>query len=234
METFSVRIGIGHRDREEWLTLDALVDTGASITSAPASQLRELGVERRCTQPFTLADGATRELEVGEARVRAGGREITTLVLFNREGSKPVLGALALQGMFLSVDPVEQRLVPVEGWLAGGPAKGGSPRGFPANAEWAIDEMPALPLNVGLAMVRTAARELVGLHGVDAGLVRQHRLAAQEADNKWQAQQSQRKNEAAQRFRIRAKGCAALASALGGGYVVGTVATLVIEHLLLA
>ena len=59
---FNVEIGIGHRDREEWKTLDALVDTGASVTAAPASLLRELGVERRWTQSFTLTDGATREM----------------------------------------------------------------------------------------------------------------------------------------------------------------------------
>ncbi len=118
MGLFNVEIGIGHRDREDWETLDALVDTGASITAAPASLLRGLGVERRWTQSFTLADGVTREMEIGEARVRAGGREVTTLVLFNDEGSPPLLGALALEGLFLGVDPVEKRLIPVGGWLA--------------------------------------------------------------------------------------------------------------------
>ena len=35
MGTFNVEIGIGHRDREEWETLDALVDPDAFITAAP-------------------------------------------------------------------------------------------------------------------------------------------------------------------------------------------------------
>lgn len=230
MGMFNVEIGIGHRDREEWKTLDALVDTGASVTAAPASLLRELGVERRWTQSFTLTDGATREMEVGEARVRAGGREVTTLILFNHEGSMPVLGALALEGMFLSVDPVAQRLVPVGGLLAGAAAIGDSSRSFPANAEWTIGEMPAMPLDVGLAMVRWASMEQHIRYGeFDSALVMQHRLAVQEAANKWQAQQSQRKNEAAQRFFVRAKGWATLGFAFGGGSVI----TLVIEHLLL-
>jgi clan AA aspartic protease len=118
MGLFNVEIGIGHRDREDWETLDALVDTGASVAAAPASLLRRLGIESRWTQSFTLADGATREMEIGEARVRAGGREVTTLVLFNDEGSPPILGAFALEGLFLGVDPVGQKLVPVGGWLA--------------------------------------------------------------------------------------------------------------------
>lgn len=112
MGLFNVEIGIGSRDQEEWVTLDALVDTGASITSAPASLLQGLGVEPRWAQEFKLADGGTREMEVGEARVRAGSREVTTLVLFNDEGSPPVLGALALEGLFLGVDPVGQNSFP--------------------------------------------------------------------------------------------------------------------------
>ncbi len=118
MGTFRVEIGIGSRDQEEWATLDALVDTGASITSAPASLLRGLGLEPRWIQEFKLADGGTREMEVGEARVRVGGREITTLVMFNDEGSTPLLGALALEGVFMGVDPVEKKLVPVGGLMA--------------------------------------------------------------------------------------------------------------------
>lgn len=118
MGTFSVEIGIGNRDRDEWVTLDALVDTGASITSAPASLLRGLGVAPRWTQEFKLADGGTRDMHIGEARVRVGDREITTLVMFNDEGSPPLLGALALEGAFMGVDPVERKLVPVGGLMA--------------------------------------------------------------------------------------------------------------------
>ena len=118
MGTFSVEIGIGSRDRDQWVTLDALVDTGAFVTSAPASVLRGLGVEPRWTQEFELADGGTREMEIGEARVRVGGRDITTLVMFNDEGSMPLLGALTLEGASMGVDPVEKRVVPIGGVMA--------------------------------------------------------------------------------------------------------------------
>ncbi len=114
MGTFSVEIGIGSRDGDEWVTLDALVDTGAFVTSAPASLLRGLGVEPVRKQEFELADGEMREMEVGEARVRVGDREVTTLVLFNDEESMPLLGALTLEGVFMGVDPVRKRLVPLE------------------------------------------------------------------------------------------------------------------------
>ena len=114
MGTFSVEIGIGSRDRDEWVTLDALVGTGAFVTSAPASLLRGLGVEPRWTQEFKLADGGIRQMEIGEARVRVGDRDITTLVVFNDEESTPLLGTLTLTGVFMEVDRTHKRLVPLE------------------------------------------------------------------------------------------------------------------------
>ena len=118
MGTFRAEIMIGGLNRERWETLDALVDTGASITAAPASLLQGIGVEPLRYQAFKLASGEVREMAIGQAWVQVDGREIITLVLFNEEGSTPLLGALALEGAFLGVDPVEQRLVPVDGWLA--------------------------------------------------------------------------------------------------------------------
>lgn len=103
-------------------------------------------------------------------------------------------------------------------------------QGLRADSEWPIDEMPAMPLDTGIAIVRVAAREASVSRGdLDTAILMQHRLAVQEADNKWQIQQSALKTEAANRFRTRAKGWAALITAAGGGAVV----TLVVEHLLL-
>lgn len=120
MGTFSMEISIGSRDRDEWVTLDALVDTGAFVTSAPASLLRGLGVEPMRMQEFTFPDGQTREMEIGQARVRVADREVTTLVVFNDGGSMPLLGALTLEGVFMGVDPVHKRLVPIRAVMAWG------------------------------------------------------------------------------------------------------------------
>ena len=65
------------------------------------------------------------------------------------------------------------------------------PDSFPSDAEWPIDNMPAMPLRRGMIMVRVASRELRYLHGkVKPSLARQHVLAVQVADNKWKAEQS--------------------------------------------
>lgn len=115
--TFSVEIEIGGQDREIWATVVALVDTGASITSAPSSVLSELGVEPAAKQLFQFAQDETRLMDIGYARVRLEGREIITQMLFNDEGTQPLLGAMALEGAYLGVDPIGKRLVPVPGLM---------------------------------------------------------------------------------------------------------------------
>ena len=117
MGTFNVEIQISAQDGDRWEEMVALVDTGASITSAPASVLRGLGVKPAITQLFQFAQGETRVMEVGYAGVRFEGREIITQVLFNDEGTPPLLGALALEGAYMGVDPVAQRLIPVPGLM---------------------------------------------------------------------------------------------------------------------
>ena len=56
-------------------------------------------------------------MNVGQTWVRVEGKEIVTLVLFNDEGTTPLLGDLALEAVFMVVDPVGQRLAPVEGLI---------------------------------------------------------------------------------------------------------------------
>ena len=56
-------------------------------------------------------------MEIGCIWVRFAGEEILTQVLFNEEGSPPLLGAIALENAFLGVDPVGKRLIPVRGLM---------------------------------------------------------------------------------------------------------------------
>jgi clan AA aspartic protease len=117
MGTFSVPIAIGDPQGENWIEMDALVDTGASVTSVPASILRELGVAPVSSQQFRFAQGEIRQMEMGRAWISVDGREEMTLFVFNDEGTPPLLGALALETLFLGFDPVAQRLIPVEGLM---------------------------------------------------------------------------------------------------------------------
>lgn len=117
MGAFSVQIEVGDASRERWVTMDALVDTGASIVSAPASLFEELDIEPVSKQLFEFAQGEVRLMDIGYTWVRFEGQEILTQVLFNEEGSPPLLGAIALENAFMGVDPVAKRLIPVRGLM---------------------------------------------------------------------------------------------------------------------
>ena len=48
--------------------------------------------------------------------VELDGNEGPTYVVFGNQDSPAIIGAVTLEGFLLGVDPVEKRLVPVEGW----------------------------------------------------------------------------------------------------------------------
>ena len=117
MGTFSVPISIGDPQGENWIELDALVDTGASIVSLPTPLLTDLGITPHARRRFRVYRNGVKSLDIGKARIRVEEKETCTLVAFNDEGALPMLGALALEALFLGVDPVAQRLVPVDGLM---------------------------------------------------------------------------------------------------------------------
>ena len=117
MGTFSVPIEIGDPQGRTFERVDALVDTGATLTSVPASLLSRLGVAPTRRGRFVLANGQRVELNMGETRVRVDGMETTTWILYGNEESQPLLGSLALEALLLGVDPYNKRLIPVEGLL---------------------------------------------------------------------------------------------------------------------
>jgi predicted aspartyl protease len=102
----------------ERVTVDALVDTGATFTTMPSETLLELGVRPHRIVRLRLADGRSHEQELGHMLVEVDGLEGPTYVLFGSEGAPASIGAITLEGFLLGVDPVAKRLVPVEGWQA--------------------------------------------------------------------------------------------------------------------
>ena len=115
MGLFNVAVSIANqRQPERRISLDALVDTGAYFCAVPASVLHELGVSPLRQRPVRLADGSIRRVDVAEARVGINGDEVTTQVMFNEEGTQPLLGALVLEELMLVVDPSAKQLVPME------------------------------------------------------------------------------------------------------------------------
>ena len=117
MGTFSVTIEIGDLQGQQFEEVEALVDTGATLTTIPAVVLRRLGITPSRRGTFKLADGRHMEMDIGRALVRVAGAEEIVPVVFGDGEAQPLLGAVTLEVLFLAVDPVEKRLVPVEGLL---------------------------------------------------------------------------------------------------------------------
>jgi clan AA aspartic protease len=119
MGTFRQSLEIGDFTGQRFEPVDALVDTGATYTTVPRDVLQRLGVQADEQRNFVLADGRRVQMDMGWARVRLDNREQPSIVLFAEPGTRPLLGAFTLEGFGLTVDPVNKRLVPAEGYLVG-------------------------------------------------------------------------------------------------------------------
>jgi predicted aspartyl protease len=80
----------------------------------PASLLSRLGVVPFSTRAFLLANGTRIERDFGQTWVRLDGEHAISPVVFGDEGAMPLLGALTLEVFSLGIDPVNQRLIPVD------------------------------------------------------------------------------------------------------------------------
>ncbi len=79
--------------------------------------LNRLSIKSVGQRDFESADQRSVRYDVGEARLRLNGNELTVLVVFAPEGTSPLLGATALELFGLAADPVNQRLIPVPALL---------------------------------------------------------------------------------------------------------------------
>ena len=117
MGVFQVELEIGDPQGEHFETVDALVDSGATYTTLPEPLLLKLGVVPLSSANFILADGSRMERGIGQTWMRLRGEEFIVPVVFGTEATQPLLGAVTLEIFRLGIDPVRQRLIPVDGLL---------------------------------------------------------------------------------------------------------------------
>ena len=110
----TAKIEIAGPSRQYGDSMNALVDTGAFISSVPAPVLCKLGVKPTGKRRVRFGMGKVRDMDYAQIWLRFRGQEIMTFALFNQEWNTPMLGAYSLNGLFMEVDPVDQRLVPIE------------------------------------------------------------------------------------------------------------------------
>ena len=117
MGTFRYPVELGNPSGKQFELVNPMVDTGATYSFMPTSLLERLEVEPMETVEFTLAGGGHLERDIGQTWIRARGRQAITIVVFGDEDSMPSLGAYALEGLRLAVDPYNGRLIPSEAFL---------------------------------------------------------------------------------------------------------------------
>ena len=117
MSQFSVTIEVGDMQARQFEVVDALVDTGAIYLWIPRLILERLAIEPQLQREFETADGRIIERELAVVQLRLDGQTLPTLAIFGDDGTEPLLGTVALETFGLSVDPVNERLVPVRGRL---------------------------------------------------------------------------------------------------------------------
>ncbi len=117
MGTLKCNLRLDSLDGERSIETEALVDTGAAYTVVAAARLAEIGVEPFDTVWLSLADGHRVAYPLGQAVATVQGRTIPTLVVFGEDPDITLLGAYTLEGLRFAVDPIEGRLVQLEGTL---------------------------------------------------------------------------------------------------------------------
>jgi len=95
---------------------ELLVDTGATLLVVPRALAERLELVVRRSQPVLIAGGRRAAWPVAEVSLALNGPDVTTPCFIAPDGPA-LLGAVALESLFLAVDPVAKRLIPVEGFV---------------------------------------------------------------------------------------------------------------------
>jgi predicted aspartyl protease len=100
--------------------VELLVDTGATLLVVPRSLADRLELVARRSQPVLIAGGQRVEWPVAEVSLSFDESSVTTPCFIAPDGPA-LLGTVALESLFLAVDPVAKRLIPVEGFVGAAP-----------------------------------------------------------------------------------------------------------------
>ena len=114
MGTVTAAIEVGDPQGENFQEVELEVDTGSTYTALPREMLQALGVPVNRSVQSRLADGSRQTVEIGQTTIRLAGNQFITTVIFAGEGEPSLLGVITREDALLAVDPVNNRLIPVE------------------------------------------------------------------------------------------------------------------------
>jgi len=87
-----------------------LVDTGATDSMAPRSELTKAGIQPVGRTTYELADGSVHEYPFGLAQIEFMGEITAGRVIFGPDDMEPILGVTALESVGISIDPATRTL----------------------------------------------------------------------------------------------------------------------------
>jgi clan AA aspartic protease len=96
-----------------------LVDTGATDSLAPASELKKIGIKAIGKMAYELATGTIVEYEFGLAEISFMNETTAGRIIFGPDNVEPLLGVTALESVGVTIDPTNRTLK----WLPAIPLK---------------------------------------------------------------------------------------------------------------
>ena len=114
MGKLTVTLDVGDQQGSRFRSLELTVNTGSTFTTLPRAPLEDLAVPvaRRASSRMPIDRTVT--VEVGWSMLRLEGRIFPTRVIFAGDGESSLLGMVALEEALPAVNPVAQRLIPVD------------------------------------------------------------------------------------------------------------------------
>jgi predicted aspartyl protease len=94
--------------------VEFIVDSGAVYSVVPTPILEQLGIQPLKRDRFRLANGTHIVRHRGGAVFRFGEYVGLADVIFGEEGDAALLGALSLEALGLSLDPIRRELKPMD------------------------------------------------------------------------------------------------------------------------
>ncbi len=105
-----VTVSLNAAGRPEKYQANFLVDTGATDSLAPASELRKIGIVPVGRMAYELAGGSLQEYEFGLAEISFMGEITAGRVIFGPDRTEPLLGVTALESVGIVIDPANRAL----------------------------------------------------------------------------------------------------------------------------
>ncbi len=117
MGVFRVAVVFLNAEGTKSSLVEALVDTGATLSQLPSPLAEDLGLRPHRRGTFRYASGEPVDRDVAACRIAYEGVFINTEVVIGDEGAQPILGAVALEQLGYAVDPLGRELVRSPLWM---------------------------------------------------------------------------------------------------------------------